>query len=116
MAITNVIHQALTDTERLSGWLDTFHRHGNAFLSLMGCLLAYPTGQRTAEVIRAIRKALTTFGFLSSSLATAVPSAKVARHLIAKVEVVVQGFCGCSTTSAARLDIGDVPLLSDRIA
>lgn len=90
MAITNTVHQVLTETDLLSGWLETFTWHGNAFLSLIGYVLAYPDGPKTDEARRSIRKSISTFDLLSSSLAMAASSAKVARDLAAKSEVLIE--------------------------
>ncbi|KAE9379486.1 hypothetical protein N431DRAFT_317364, partial [Stipitochalara longipes BDJ] len=88
MTIANIIHQMLTETNLLSGWLETFHWHGNAFISMVGYVLAYPTGLRTLEARKAIRKAIPTFDLLSQSLAMATCSAKMARELAAKVDLI----------------------------
>jgi len=89
MTITNIIHQMLTETDLLAGWLESFQWHANAFLSLVGYRLAYPFGQRTTEVHTAIGRAISTFDILSKSLAIATSSAKSAEDLAAKVDVVV---------------------------
>ena len=90
ITITNIIHQMLTETDLLSGWLEGFYWHGNAFLSLVGYILAFPDGQRTAEARKALVQAISSFDILSSSLAIAASSTKMARDLAAKVELVVE--------------------------
>lgn len=89
MTITNIIHQMLTETNLLAGWLESFHWHGNAFISLVGYILAFPTSSRTTEARRAIQKAICTFDILSDSLTMAVPAAKMARDLAAGVDIVI---------------------------
>jgi hypothetical protein len=90
ITITKIIHQMLTGTDLLGGWLESFYWHGNAFLSLVGYTLAYPDGERTAEARRAIVLAISTFDIISSSLGIAVSSAKMARELAAKVDLIVE--------------------------
>lgn len=90
MAITNTVHQVLTESDVLSGWLETFTWHGNAFISLIGYVLAYPEGPRITDARTSIRKAIATFDLLSSSLAMAASSAKVARDLATKTEVLIE--------------------------
>ena len=98
MTITNIIHQMLTETDLLAGWLESFQWHANAFLSLIGYRLAYPFGQRTTEVRTAIHKAISTFDILSNSLAIATSSAKLAEDLAAKVDVVADRMGADSST------------------
>jgi hypothetical protein len=92
ITITNIIHQLLTETELLGGWLESFQWHYNAFLSLAGYVIAYPAGQRTPEARIAIRKAISTFDILSNSLAMAASSAKLARDLAAKADLLIDRF------------------------
>jgi len=115
MTITSIIHQMLTETDLVGGWLETFAWHSNAFLSLVGYVLAYPTGPPATEVRRAIRKAITTFDLLSSSLAMAASSARVARDLAAKADVLIDHFNSrssggsSSTHSDASLENHNLP-------
>jgi hypothetical protein len=90
MAITNIIHQMLTETDFLAGWLETFKWHANAFVSLIGYAVALPDGERTPEARVAIRKSISTFDILSSSLTMASTSAKIARDLAAKANVLIE--------------------------
>ncbi|KAF1987248.1 hypothetical protein K402DRAFT_354082 [Aulographum hederae CBS 113979] len=92
ITITNIIHQMLTETDLLRGWLECFQWHGNAFISLVGYVLAYPKGQKTAEARIAIRRAITTFDILSSSLSMAASAAEMARGLATKADIVVDRF------------------------
>lgn len=102
MTITNIIHQMLTETDLLGGWLETFHFHASAFLSLVGYILAYPTGKRCAEVRKAVGKATLTFDMLSKSLAIAASAAEMARELVATVELVLNRFRTDLKTSTSQ--------------
>jgi hypothetical protein len=87
MMVTDIIHQALIETDLLHGWLETFHWLVNAFLSLIGYVISHPAGERTAKARISVKKALSTFDILSSSLAMASTYAKIARDLSAKADL-----------------------------
>lgn len=91
MTITNIIHQMLTETDLLSAWPESLQWHSDAFLSLVGYVLASPGGPQTTKARRAIRKAISTFDILSNSFALAGDSAKMARDLVAKVDFILDG-------------------------
>jgi hypothetical protein len=89
MTITDIIHQALIETDLLLGWLEAFHWLANAFLSLIGYVASHPSGERTTEARISIQKAISTFDILSGNLAMASAHAKMARNLSAKVDILI---------------------------
>jgi len=90
LTIVQIVHQLITETEILSGWLETFQWHNNAFISLLGYMVSTPSGPRTPEIRRAVREAIATFDLLSSSLAMASSAAKTARELAANADALIE--------------------------
>jgi hypothetical protein len=88
--IINLIHENLTASNLLVGWVETLQWLGNAFLSLVGYTLAYPEGQTTMVAREAILKAIQSFNILSETLSMAASSSKAAQDLVTKAELLVK--------------------------
>lgn len=86
--MTRIIHQILEETDILSGWHEIFQWQWNAFLSLVGYILAYPIGPSTASARKALITALAVFDLLAKDFTAAISAANIARDLCAKVDIV----------------------------
>lgn len=100
----------LTETNLLHGGLETFQWGSNAFLSLVGFGLAYPSGQRTPETRGAMQKATSVFSLLSRNLDMAVTGAYLARDFTAKVDLILDR---SRPRSSMQLDTTDLPRIAD---
>jgi len=90
IAITGILHQALTETILLTGWQESFQWQWNAVLSLIGYILTYPAGSLTTVARKAISTAITVFELLSENFSSAVSAANVTRDLAAKADLLVE--------------------------
>ncbi|KAJ9156153.1 Fungal specific transcription factor domain-containing protein [Pleurostoma richardsiae] len=84
ITITNIMHQALAQTDILTGWHEAFQWQWNATLTMLGFILANPVHGSTPAVRRAVDVATENFDFLGNNLAMASSSAAVTRDLAAK--------------------------------
>jgi hypothetical protein len=107
ITVTDIIHQALIETDLLLGWLETFHWLCTAFLSLIGYTVAYPDGDGTLKARNSIRKAISTFDILSGSLSTASTYARIARDLSAKADILVNRLGAECTALSTPTEIVD---------
>ncbi|KAF2678907.1 fungal-specific transcription factor domain-containing protein [Lentithecium fluviatile CBS 122367] len=87
MALTNIMHQIMTQTNILAGWHEAFQWQWNASITLVGYLLASPTSSSTALVRQAIDRALTVFEVFGCGFAAAASAAAVVRGLAEKVDL-----------------------------
>jgi hypothetical protein len=87
ITVTDIIHQLMTETDILHGWLESLQWHGSAFLSLVGYVVAYPAGKCVRKARETMRKALSTIGIFSKSLAVADSFVDFAHDLAAKAEM-----------------------------
>jgi hypothetical protein len=90
IAITNIMHQMLTETDILTGWLEAFQWQWNATLSMIGFILAYPIGPSTSCVRKTIDKAVVVFEVLGNNFAMAASAANVTRDLTAKADFLIE--------------------------
>lgn len=86
MAIIGIIYQTQFETDLLRGWLETFHWTWNAFISLFGYLLAYPSCPQICEVRTHISQAIIIFESLSGSLPMVLSALKMARELLLRAD------------------------------
>ncbi|KAL9003145.1 MAG: hypothetical protein Q9188_003967 [Gyalolechia gomerana] len=98
IAITNIMHQILTETDILRGWHEAFQWQWNATLSLIGYMLAYPLTPSTSSTRQAIDKAIEVFETFGKNFAMAASAANVTRDLTAKADSLIHRFENNLTT------------------
>ncbi|KAJ5889080.1 hypothetical protein N7495_009121 [Penicillium taxi] len=92
IAHTCMMHQVLSETDLLNGWHEAFQWQWNATVTMIGFLLAYPIGPSTPTARKAVDKAVAAFEiFGSNNVAVSRSAASVARDLVAKADVLING-------------------------
>ncbi|KAI1100591.1 fungal-specific transcription factor domain-containing protein [Jackrogersella minutella] len=86
MAITQIMHQMLTETDILNGWHEAFQWQWNASLTLAGYLFAYPNSSIADTVRKAADRAVAALEIFGRSFAAANSAAAVMRDLVMKVD------------------------------
>ncbi|KAF2652207.1 hypothetical protein K491DRAFT_719131 [Lophiostoma macrostomum CBS 122681] len=110
IAITNMIHQILTETDLLRGWHDVFQYQWNAMLVLTGYCIAYPIGPSAPAAREALSTAITVFELPSSGFASALSAAGMARDLASKADLVIARFrTGLTAGSPAAHSMIPIP-------
>jgi hypothetical protein len=99
VAITHILHQALTSTDLLKGWYEAFQWQWNATLSMAGFVLAYPLHSLTPVARNALDMAITVFEAFGTHFAVAMSAANVTRGLAAKADFLNGLFQSGSTPS-----------------
>ncbi|KAF2644125.1 hypothetical protein P280DRAFT_392873 [Massarina eburnea CBS 473.64] len=88
MALTNIMHQIITQTNILAGWHEAFQWQWNAAITLVGYLLASTELSSTAPVRQAIDRAVKVFEVFGRSFAAAASAAAIVRDLVEKTDFV----------------------------
>lgn len=90
MALTHMMHQVLTSTSILSGWLEAFQWQWNAAMTLVGHVLAYPHDDSTGTARSTIDLAVAVLEHFGNSFAVAAGAANIISELCAKVDVLIE--------------------------
>jgi hypothetical protein len=91
IAFTKILHHVLTTTKILDSWNETFHWQWNAVLTMIGFVLASPSGLTSPlakEARHAINLATEVCGIYAKSFSVAAQASKSIRELMAKVDVI----------------------------
>lgn len=107
IAITNIMHQVLAETDILRGWHEAFQWQWNATLSLTGYTLACPITPSTPLARQAIGKAVDVFEILGKNFAMAASAADVARNLVAKADFLIDRI-GVNMTTPASISSNNI--------
>ncbi|KAK9453374.1 fungal-specific transcription factor domain-containing protein [Dipodascopsis uninucleata] len=91
IAITQIIHQIVSETDIFNGWYDVYKFQWNASLSLVGFCFAYPLNAATISARQIIDKAIDIFVLFGNSFAIASSAANVLRDLSIKVDLFING-------------------------
>ncbi|OTB03020.1 hypothetical protein M426DRAFT_322246 [Hypoxylon sp. CI-4A] len=86
MALTNIMHQIMSETDILYGWHEAFQWQWNAGLTLTGYLFAYPNSGITSTVRQAADRSIAVFDIFGRSFAVANSAASVMRDLLTKAD------------------------------
>ncbi|KAF3059916.1 fungal specific transcription factor domain-containing protein [Daldinia childiae] len=86
MAITHIMHQILSETDILCGWLEAFQWQWNAAVTMTGYLLAHPNSNIAGTVRQAVERAVAVFEIFGRSFAAANSAAAVMRDLTTKAD------------------------------
>lgn len=90
IALTHILHQVLTSTSILAGWLEAFQWQWNAAMTLVGIVLAYPHDDSAAAARSAIDLSVAVLENFGNSFAVAAGAANILRELCAKVDVLIE--------------------------
>ncbi|KAL9029378.1 MAG: hypothetical protein Q9196_002366 [Gyalolechia fulgens] len=94
MALTHMMHQVLSSTSILAGWLEAFQWQWNAAMTLVGFVLAYPHDDSTGAARSAIDLSVAVLENFGNSFAVAVGAANIMGELCAKVDVLIANSLG----------------------
>ncbi|GME35995.1 uncharacterized protein K452DRAFT_208217 [Neofusicoccum parvum] len=94
MALTYMLHQALTCSEILSGMNQVFRWQSNALFTMLGFSLTYPVSQHTVATRKAIETAITVVETYRFSVPEAAQVVATARNLVKHINAIVIGFRG----------------------
>jgi hypothetical protein len=86
ITITTTIHQLLTRSTLIDGWIEIFQWQWNAAISLAGYIIAYPTGLLVSIARTTLDTALATFEILSTSMSSAAAAGPKIRELVSKAD------------------------------
>lgn len=90
MALTHMMHQVLTSTSILAGWLEAFQWQWNAAMTLVGIVLAYPHDDSTGAARSAINLSVAVLENFGNSFAVAAGAANIVGELCAEVDVLIE--------------------------
>ncbi|KAI9700616.1 MAG: hypothetical protein M1836_001983 [Candelina mexicana] len=90
MALTHMMHQVLTSTSILAGWLEAFQWQWNAAMTLVGFVLAYPHDDSTGAARTTIDLSVAVLENFGNSFAVAAGAANIMGELCAKVDVLIE--------------------------
>ncbi|KAL8653698.1 MAG: hypothetical protein Q9210_001948, partial [Variospora velana] len=110
-AITQIMHQMLTEGDTLRGWHEAFQWQWNATLSLIGYILAYPLAPSTPSARQAIDNAIDVFETLGRNFAIAASAVNVTRDLTAKADFLIYRASGNDRTTPATPSSADLGVL-----
>ena len=94
MALTQQMHQVLTSTSILAGWLEAFQWQWNAALTLVGFVLAYPRDDSTGIARSTADLSIAVLDCFGKSFAVAARAATIMGELCAKVDVLIENSQG----------------------
>lgn len=112
MAITQIMHQILSETDILRGWHEAFQWQWNAALTLAGYLFAYPSSNTADTVRKVVDRAIDVFEIFGHSFAAANSAAAVMRDLVAKVDFLASS-TGNGQMQAPDHGVGGAELIED---
>ena len=90
MALTHIMHQVLTSTSILAGWLEAFQWQWNAAMTLVGIVLAFPHNDSTGAARSIIDLSVAVLENFGNSFAVATGAASILGELCAKVDVLIE--------------------------
>lgn len=90
IALTHILHQVLSSTSILAGWLEAFQWQWNAAMTLVGIVLAYPHDDSAGAARGAIDLSVAVLENFGNSFAVAAGAANILRELCAKIDVLIE--------------------------
>ncbi|KAH7312615.1 fungal-specific transcription factor domain-containing protein [Stachybotrys elegans] len=85
VAYTILMHQAVTESDLMSGWCEYFSLQWNAAITLLGFVLAKPHHPHTVKARMALDKALVVFDTFAPNFVVSADAARIVRTLLANV-------------------------------
>ena len=95
------MHQVLTSTSILAGWLEAFQWQWNAAMTLVGIVLAFPHDDSTGAARSTIDLSVAVLGSFGNRFAVAAGAPSILGELCAKVDVLIENGQG---KKAVRLE------------
>lgn len=83
---TQIMHQILTETEILSGWLESFQWQWNAAATILGYIIAYPLSPITLQARKSVDQILEIFEIFKDNFAVAESAVALTRQLVGKAD------------------------------
>ena len=105
MALTHMMHQVLTSTSILAGWLEAYQWQWNAAMTLVGILLAYPQDDWTVAARSTIDLSFAVLESFGNSFAVAAGAAKILGELCAKVDVLTEKSQGKKVVRLEKIQV-----------
>lgn len=105
MALTHMMHQVLTSTSILAGWLEAFQLQWNAAMTLVGIVLAYPQDDWTGEARSTIDLSVAVLENFGNSFAVAAGAANILGKLCAKVDVLTKKSQGTKVVMVEKIQV-----------
>ncbi len=90
MALTHMMHQVLTSTSILAGWLEAFQWQWNAAMTLVGIVLAYPYDDSTGAARSTIDLSVAVLEHFGNSFAVAAGAANIVGELCVKIDALIE--------------------------
>ncbi|KAM5350755.1 hypothetical protein ACJ41O_007260 [Fusarium nematophilum] len=87
VSYTLIMHQAVTETDLMSGWTDFFSLQWNAAVTMIGFVIASPIHPASSKVREAIDKAIAVFDVFGRVFAISADAAAIARDLMGKADL-----------------------------
>ncbi|KAJ6093391.1 hypothetical protein N7486_008680 [Penicillium sp. IBT 16267x] len=98
VALTNILHQVLTQTDLLRGWYSVFQYQWDAALCILGFILANPVCPPTPAARKSIQTAIHCFEIMGKDSEVALAAASLVREVGKQAEMLVEKFhCSLST-------------------
>ncbi|KAK4186656.1 transcriptional activator protein acu-15 [Podospora australis] len=91
ITMTHHIHQALSETDLLKGWHESFQWQWNGAITIIGFILANPLSPQVAAARESIRLAVEVFEIFGKQFAVGRRAAKVVRELMMKGDMLLSG-------------------------
>ncbi|PLB53349.1 hypothetical protein P170DRAFT_434999 [Aspergillus steynii IBT 23096] len=92
MAVTNILHQVLTETDLLRGWSPIFHYQWDAALCILGFLIGNPLCPPTPAARKCYQTAVNTLDIMGNQFAAARDSARVVQEIGHRAEMLIEKF------------------------
>ena len=103
MALTHIMHQVLTSTSILAGWLEAFQWQWNAAMTLVGFVLAYPHDDSIGAARSTIDLSVTVLENFGNSFAVAARAANIMGELCAKADILTEKGQGKEGVSVEKM-------------
>jgi hypothetical protein len=99
ISYTLIMHQAVTETELMSGWTDFFSLQWNAAITIIGFVIASPIHSATRKAHGAIDKAVAVFDVFGCTFAVSADAAAIARDMMSKADTLAGNLSSGITAS-----------------
>ncbi|KAI9716322.1 MAG: hypothetical protein M1812_005387 [Candelaria pacifica] len=106
MALTHMMHQVITSTSILAGWLEVFQWQWNAAMTLIGFVLAYPHDDSTGAARTTIDLSVAVLENFGNSFAVAAGAANIVGELCIKVDLLNKKSRGKEGVRQNNLQLG----------
>lgn len=90
MALTHMMHQVITSTSILAGWLEAFQWQWNAAMTLVGIVLAHPHDDSTGAARSTIDLSVAVLENFGNSFAIAAGAANIVGELCTKIDELME--------------------------